>query len=337
MLVVLALFAMSIPAMALDIGDPAPAISPGKWVTGTEADPAKPDGKTIYLVEVWSTTCPPCVRSIPILNDIQKRYADKGLKIVSFTTDTEDEVKPFLEKTPIEYSSFVDSDATTAVSYMTADNRNTIPHAFLFDKDGFLVWEGNPLDNVEGKIKSILDGKLNVAKAKEVKTLRDELQGKFSSQDVVGVLDSLAKLESLEPDNQEYYQVHFSILSQTGRHDAIPDLLNAWYKGCENDADALTLLAMVALDQGHPSSRNPALALAAAKRAVALGDGKNSSAGIALAETYKAIGRLDLALKTLDEMETTANMQDVGVIDAVRKFYNKLQEVGKNPDAEYKP
>ncbi|MCC8179359.1 MAG: TlpA family protein disulfide reductase, partial [Planctomycetes bacterium] len=129
-------------APALEVGDKALPITPAQWVTGEPADPTQVDENTFYLVEVWSVTCPPCVRSIPILNDLQDRYADQGFKIVSFTSDDISQVNAFLEDHPMEYSSFIDEDGETYIKYMALDNRNTIPHAFLFDRHGYLVWIG---------------------------------------------------------------------------------------------------------------------------------------------------------------------------------------------------
>ncbi len=160
------IFCLSLAAAnALDLGDPAPAISVDKWITGEPADPTVVDGKSFYLVEVWSVTCPPCVRSIPLMNEVQKKYAADGLKIVSFTTDAEEDVRPFLADHPMEYSSFLDKEGASIINYMAADNRTTIPHAFLFDREGALVWIGNPLDNLEERVKQVISGVLNKERA----------------------------------------------------------------------------------------------------------------------------------------------------------------------------
>ncbi len=329
----------AVPARALDIGDKAPEISALTWVTGEPADPTKPDGKTIYLVEVWSTTCPPCITSIPILNDLQKRYADKGLKIVSFTPDKEEEVKPFLETHPMEYSSFIDKDGTSFVNYMAADNRNSIPHAFLFNKDGVLLWIGNPLDSLEKRINQVLDGTLNLDHALAVKSAREGLQAAFESQNVDGLTKNLLELEKLEPANGQYYQIHYRILTELGIGDEadIKTLYANWYKGCYDSAEDLMILSMVSTEQGSPNTRNPELGLAAAKRAYSLDSSVKAEAGLNLADVYKGIGRIDLAIATLKEVVKNVEPGQVEVVAAVENYYNRLLELGKNPDAEYKP
>ena len=153
------------------------------------------------------------------------------------------------------------------------------------------------------------------------------------------MLGSLKTLETLEPGNGQYYQVHYRILTELGAgdDDDIRDLLNAWYKGCQDEQESLVILSMVALDQGHPDQRNPAIALAAAKRAYSLGGPSKPQAGLHLAETYKGIGRIDLALSTLEEVIKTADAEQVDMVKAYEGFYRRLEELGKNPDAEYTP
>lgn len=327
-------------ASALDLGDKALPISPATWVTGSEADPTKADGNTIYLVEVWSTTCPPCVQSIPILNDLQKRYADQGFKIVSFTSDEEEQVRRFLEQHPMEYSSFIDQDGASYINYMAADNRNTIPHAFLFDRDGYLVWIGNPLDSLEAKIKAVIAGELTKDKAMLVQDARSRLQDAVQGQNVAEMLSALNDLHEIEPDNAQYYQVHYQILTGLGIGEPgeVQAVLDAWYKNCGDDPESLAILSMVAMDQGPPSARNPELAMAAAKRAYEMDSTVKLEAGLNLAEMYKSIGRVDLALelvKTLVQEE--ASFEHVEMLSAIENFYSRLLDLGKNPDAPYEP
>jgi thiol-disulfide isomerase/thioredoxin len=322
-----ALFALLAGSVAaLDLGDGAPDISPAKWITGNEADPTKPDDRTIYLVEVWSTTCPPCVRSISILNDLQKRYQADGLKIVSFTTDEESMILPFLEQHPMEYSSFVDQEGETFIKYMAADNRNTIPHAFLFDRSGRLVWIGNPLDNLEDRIKQVLDGSLNGDKALEVRSARDNLQAAYEEQNIDRMLSALGDLEALEPANPQYYLIHHRLLSQFGDGtEDVDGLLKTWFDSARDNSESLVVLAMVAIGQEAPDQRNYQLALDAAKRAFSL----DFEAGLALVEVYKELGRLDLSIATLDKMMELGAPGERERVQTVRDFYQKALELGK--------
>ncbi|MDR1536097.1 MAG: TlpA family protein disulfide reductase [Planctomycetota bacterium] len=326
-------------ALALDLGDPAPEIAAEVWITGEPADPTKIDDKTIYLVEVWSTTCPPCVRTIPLLGSIQKRYADQGLKIISFTSDPVENVESFLTEHPMEYSSFIDKDGLSTVNYMAADNRDTIPHAFLFDRSGALVWIGNPLDNLESRIRKVIDGKLNRETALTLRQAFANLEEAFGEQDVDAMVESLQRLETLEPDNARYYEIHYRIITQLGFGDRedLDSLFRNWFNGCSDNPGGLAALSSLAISQAEPGQRNPGLALAAGKRAFAIGGETRFEAGLNLADIYKDIGRTDLALKLLDELGRDADPEQMEIIASYREFYDALVELGKNPDAEYQP
>lgn len=41
----------------------------------------------LTLVNIWGTTCAPCIREMPELEKLQKNYADKGLKVVGIIAD----------------------------------------------------------------------------------------------------------------------------------------------------------------------------------------------------------------------------------------------------------
>jgi len=41
----------------------------------------------LTLVNIWGTTCAPCVREMPELEKLQENYADKGLKVVGIVAD----------------------------------------------------------------------------------------------------------------------------------------------------------------------------------------------------------------------------------------------------------
>ena len=60
----------------LQIGDAAPELKVEKWVKG---DPVTTFEKgKVYVVEFWATWCPPCIKSIPHLTELQKQYKEKG-------------------------------------------------------------------------------------------------------------------------------------------------------------------------------------------------------------------------------------------------------------------
>src|SRR5215467_9057492 len=41
----------------------------------------------VLVVDFWATYCPPCVRQVPRLAELSKKYRDKGLEVVGLTSD----------------------------------------------------------------------------------------------------------------------------------------------------------------------------------------------------------------------------------------------------------
>ena len=57
---------------------------------------------TVYLVNFWATTCPPCIKEMPHFLELAKRHAEKKLRIVLISLDLkkhlESRVTPFVKK-----------------------------------------------------------------------------------------------------------------------------------------------------------------------------------------------------------------------------------------------
>jgi thiol-disulfide isomerase/thioredoxin len=156
----------------LNVGDRAPKLQTGKWVQG---DPVKQfeQGKA-YIVEFWATWCGPCRATIPHLNEIYKKFADKGLVVIGQDCWERDEslVKPFVEKMGDKMTYRVALDdkegserGKMAETWMAAAGRNGIPSAFLVDTKGFIAWIGHPMQLKEALIEQVLAGTFDLKKA----------------------------------------------------------------------------------------------------------------------------------------------------------------------------
>jgi thiol-disulfide isomerase/thioredoxin len=128
------------------VGKPLPAL------TGLDYFKARPDlkGKPA-IVEFWATWCPPCRESIPHLNEIYKEYNSKGLQVLGITDEPSQTIRAFIKKMPIDYPVATDKRNIAADFGISG-----IPHAFVVDKAGNVVWEGHPMSLTKKIIEKVM-------------------------------------------------------------------------------------------------------------------------------------------------------------------------------------
>lgn len=146
----------------LKVGDKAPdfkaKIVKGDNVTSLEK------GK-VYVVEFWATWCPPCLKSIPHLSEVQKQYKDQitiigvACKDYSRPKDEQNEnrIKTFATEQGDKMSyrvAFDDGSGKMNEKWMDAAGQSGIPTAFVVDGEGKIAYIGNPMgvDTVLAKL-----------------------------------------------------------------------------------------------------------------------------------------------------------------------------------------
>lgn len=160
-------FTAATPAFAgeptLHDGDPAPKLAVGAWVQGEPVTAIEP-GKA-YLIDFWATWCPPCVASVPDLNEIHKKFKDQGLIVIGQAVSKmdKDKVKPFVTKMGDKMTYRVALDdfskverGAMATTWYDAAGQTGIPVIFLVGKDGKIAWIGHPIELTDVKISEVL-------------------------------------------------------------------------------------------------------------------------------------------------------------------------------------
>ena len=160
------MFALGQVNAELRIGDPAPPLQVGKWVQGEPVNGF--DTNHVYIVEFWATWCGPCRESIPHLNALWQKFKDKGVIVIGQDVwDTDRDVSPFVKRMGAQMTYRVtlddksqDPDGFVATHWWKRKvNNHTIPHAFVINRQGRIVWSGHPMELNEQLLNRILSGR----------------------------------------------------------------------------------------------------------------------------------------------------------------------------------
>ncbi len=165
----------------LKIGVAAPALNGLEWIKG---DPVSLKKGTIYVLEFWATWCGPCRTSIPHLTKMQEKYKDKNVKIIGVSTDKSSEVnkvKKFVKNMAgkMNYTVAFDAKGSANKGYMKAFGARGIPHAFIIDKQGKIVWQGHPMDNMDSVLEKVISGSFDYQNYAKKKAVENEKQMKM--------------------------------------------------------------------------------------------------------------------------------------------------------------
>lgn len=153
------------PAYALNVGDGGVALSAsggqafdesklhattidgiefGTHVSGPVLKHSDLKGKVVVM-EYWGTYCVPCLQVLPHLSDVRNKHSQSDLAIIANQTmDASDEKagKVFRKRVPNGENITVVNGASIKDIPVTA-----IPVAFIFARDGSLLWHGRPSGN----------------------------------------------------------------------------------------------------------------------------------------------------------------------------------------------
>ena len=142
----------------------------GRPATATEAAPnfdlptdagtltlAELKGKVVYL-DFWASWCPPCRKSFPWMNEMERRYGRQGLAVVAVNLDKDHELATkFLEEVPAKFTVAFDEQGTVADSYHVPG----MPSSFIIDRSGkiqaiHIGFRDEDIPELEASLRSVL-------------------------------------------------------------------------------------------------------------------------------------------------------------------------------------
>ncbi len=93
----------------------------------------------ILVINFWATWCEPCREEIPVLVDLQTRYASKDLQIVGIAVDSADKVREFSRSYRINYPLVIGGLEVIDLSRKLGNKAGGLPYTLVLNRSGKLV------------------------------------------------------------------------------------------------------------------------------------------------------------------------------------------------------
>ena len=238
----------------LMVGDPAPKLQTGGWIQGAPVSGF--DSNHVYIVEFWATWCGPCIDSIPQLNQLSKKFEDKGVIVIGQDVDDSDKkVAPFVKKmgTNMTYRVALDDKRSDTNGFMNDTwwkrgvNGHGIPTVFIINRDGVIAWIDHPINLKAGILDEILSGQQDLARARIEYGKDFDLNTKY--QELQITLISALKDKKWDDAQLAIHQIFILLPNMTNSY-KIQQL--KIFLGQKNFAGAFQLAD--SLDKSHPDS-----------------------------------------------------------------------------------
>ena len=291
----------------LNVGDPAPALKPGKWIKG-DAVPKFEKGK-LYVIEFWATWCGPCRASIPHLSELQKQYPDVIFIGQDVWERNEAAVEPFVNQMgdKMKYRVAMDNPSGEtgfmAINWMVAAGQDGIPTAFVIDKESRIAWIGHPM-RLDRVLKAVIDGsfdaKAEAAKTQAFMTLTKSMEKAARAKDAAAAIKLIDDGLKAHPEwTSDLGMYKFQLMIQSGDSAGAMAYADQIFDAVKDDAEALNGMAWTIVDPESQLVPKPDLVLAEklAARACELSKNQNPAILDTMARVYFAKGEVDKAIK----------------------------------------
>ncbi len=124
------------------------ALSGAHAATAPDFNLRTPEGRRIQLkallkegpvlLDFWATYCKPCIKAMPKLSEIHRKYKSRGLTVMGVNEDgprSQTKVKPFMAARKIRFPVVLDLDGSVMRRMQVA----SLPATYLIAQDGEIV------------------------------------------------------------------------------------------------------------------------------------------------------------------------------------------------------
>jgi thiol-disulfide isomerase/thioredoxin len=124
-----------------EAGITAAGIRLGEHVSGPAVTPESLAHRVV-LLEFWGVNCPPCIRSLPLLEELHREFGPRGLVVVGAHAQggTAAELQPQVKELAVSFTIVERGSVERGMDFQG------IPHCMLFDHTGACVYRGSPFD-----------------------------------------------------------------------------------------------------------------------------------------------------------------------------------------------
>jgi peroxiredoxin len=97
------------------------------------------DGK-ILLLNFWASWCRPCVDEMPMLSDLQRAHAERGLQVVGIALDDPQRAQAFAKDLELAYPLLYGLADAARVGRLYGNGGGMLPYSVLVDARGIVRW-----------------------------------------------------------------------------------------------------------------------------------------------------------------------------------------------------
>jgi thiol-disulfide isomerase/thioredoxin len=97
-------------------------------------------GGKVVVLNFWSTWCPPCLREMPMLDELQRGAGQRQLQVVGIAIDAAEPVQRFLSDNQVDYQILLGDVDTVELSRRLGNRTSGLPFSVVFNALGRRVY-----------------------------------------------------------------------------------------------------------------------------------------------------------------------------------------------------